>query len=475
MPEAATTLTHHAFYDEPWLRRARTPLLIFVISAIVFTVFAGPRAKAPSPNNHFVYLADSYLHGTLEMREDPPHGNDWASYDTLTLASGDVYEGVWLDRRERRFRALDDAVYVFDRAELRGMQTDRTYYVSFPPMPAVLMMPFVAVMGFDLNDVLFTIAFAAANMALFYVLMRRLSLGGLSRLNDAENLWMTVLFGFGTNHLWCSVQGAVWFTALIIGVTFTLLYLLASIDAKHPFLAGLALGCAFATRTPLLFTVVVFAAFFFFPGGRLRRDFGARFWRDGLLFVAAPLVIGLALLYANYLRFDHLSEFGHSYLANGQIARIRDYGLFNVHFVSRNLAAMFALTPTLLPEAPWVQVSKHGLALWVTTPALLTLLVPRYADDAATKLWLRTCAAAVLICATLHVMYQNTGWVQFGFRFSLDYTVYLCVILALARERLGVGFKVLLVLGILVNAFGAVTFDRMHQHYADFLIEAAPL
>ncbi len=451
--------------------RLSLPLLVFAISLVILALVSGPRIKQPSEDNHFVYLADSYLHGTLEMRVPPPHGNDWASYDIITLRSGDVYEGIWWDRGERKFLATDGSFYIFDRQELAGMRTDRRTYVSFPPMPAVLMMPGVAIWGMGFNDVWFTLLFAAANCALMFALLRRLSEEGRSRLGTTDNLWLTLMFGIGSNHLWCSVLGSVWFTALVVGVTFTLLYIWFALDAKHPLLAGLFLACGFATRTPILFSVVFFAGFFFFPGGRLRRDWGIRFWRDGLLFAAVPLLVGIALMAANEARFGSHSEFGHTYLANGQIERIKQYGLFNVHFISRNLAAMFALVPKFMPHEPWVQISKHGLALWFTTPALLWLGFQRYRDEPDDTMVRRICFVTIAAIALPHIFYQNTGWVQFGYRFSLDYMAYLTVLLALGQRRLSWAFRIAVLLGVAVNVFGGVTFNRYYQYYADWLLE----
>ena len=174
----------------------------------------------------------------------------------------------------------------------------------------------------------------------------------------------------------------------------------------------------------------------------------------------------------NYERFDRLSEFGHVYLANGQIQRIKDYGLFNVHFLTKNLTAAFALVPTFLPEKPWILISRHGLALWFTTPALLWFLAARYTNEGPALLLRRACIAALLVIALPHLLYQNTGWVQFGYRFSLDYLVYLTLLLVLGRSRISRPMMVAIVVGILINAFGAVTFDRMHAFYGEFLVEA---
>jgi hypothetical protein len=67
--------------------------------------------------------------------------------------------------------------------------------------------------------------------------------------------------------------------------------------------------------------------------------------------------------------------------------------------------------------------------------------------------------------ALLDLCYQNSGWVQFAYRFSLDYAIALFVLLALGGVRFGKLFYALCAWSLLVNTFGALTFDRMERFY----------
>src|SRR5262249_31566704 len=155
-----------------------------------------------------------------------------------------------------------------------------------------------------------------------------------------------------------------------------------------------------------------------------------------------------------------LTEFGHSYLAVRQQAQIEHYGLFNLHYLGRNLAVALTLLPDVFARPPYFTISGHGLALWLTTPALLLLLWPRTRGPLPRPLWLTTLAVA-----GWSLIYQNSGWVQFGYRFSLDYITLLIVLLAIGGRPLGRCAKALIVVGIVVNLFGAITFSRMNQFY----------
>lgn len=465
--------------DGSWI----TPLILFVLSAAVFSLFAWSRLSGPSNHTHFVYLANTFnsmiasnwdeeaaqkREGKypFELDRNPHHNNDWASWWELELKSGETYRGIWLGKQgSGRFKTLQGNARYIEAKQIRSKT--RRYFVSFPPAPAVLMMPLAAVWGYEVNDVLFTLFFAALNVVLMYLVLRRLSRGGRSGRSRRENLWLTALFGFGTAHLWCSVLGQVWFTALVFGVTCSLLYVYFAIDARHPFLAGLFLAAGFATRTPLVFASIFFFAFVFFPDGSWRTKDWGRAFKKLALFCLPCLIVGVALLWMNHLRFDHITHFGHRYLAAGTLDRIKNYGLFNVHFLSKNLSAMLTLIPRFQPEYPYVIISKHGMSVLFSTPAFFYLFLPEKRETTADKFWWRLGWITVAVIGLPALFYQNTGYEQFGYRFVMDYLGFLILLLAIGRRPLSWLFKLCVIAGFVVNGFGAVTFKRMDQFYMD--------
>jgi hypothetical protein len=60
---------------------------------------------------------------------------------------------------------------------------------------------------------------------------------------------------------------------------------------------------------------------------------------------------------------------------------------------------------------------------------------------------------------------MNSGWVQFGYRFALDYMVFLIMLIAVGGRPIDRLAKTLIVVGIAINLFGAITFDRDWQYY----------
>jgi hypothetical protein len=282
---------------------------------------------------------------------------------------------------------------------------------------------------------------------------------------------LSALYGVGTVYYFAAVQGSVWYTAHMVGSVFLLLFMLASLDGKHPLLAGLCLGLAFACRPPMLM------AFPFFVYETLRSSLPtdtSSFWRSAwqalkstglktalkkasLFAIPIVCVIG-AVMVMNWLRFENPFEFGHRHLQVRWTGRIVKWGLFHYHYLSRNLTASLALLPWLSGVKPYIQISHHGLALWFTTPVLVYVLFPKQRTRYYTALILTT-----LTIAVPNLLYQNTGWVQFGYRFALDYMPFLILMIALCGRKFGKLFYALCVFAVVVNLFGAVTFDRMNQ------------
>jgi hypothetical protein len=406
-----------------WASAHRVDLLLFAFSLFAYALSSGSMLAQQSQAPHFVWQADAFLHGQLHLTTPPPNLNDW------------VFEnGRW--------------------------------YVSFPPFPAVLMVPFVALAGLSLNDVAFTLPFAAANVALLYRLLRRIQhMEGGAR-SEWDHAVFALVFGFATLAWSCSIRGEVWFTAEVVGVTLTLVYLQAALRAQHPVLAGAALACGSVSRAPIAFSAVFFLLEALLDGGRLdRKNLGPAF-RDSqrrkkalqrLALFAAPIVVVTALVaWMNQVRFGNPAEFGHSHLyANRVNPDIRAYGLFSFHYLPRNLRSAFLLLPELDFQPFRLDYDPNGMSLFLTTPLYALLFFPRERPRLWAPLWMTTAAVAVP-----GFFYQNNGWQQFGFRFSLDYTPYLIVLLALSGRALGALFWLLAFAGVAVNAWGAAVFNR---------------
>lgn len=403
--------------------------LYAAITAVFWATTARERLAAHTPFNHFALLADAWLHGRLDLGGPPPA---YTGYNDFA-----VFEG--------------------------------RYYVSFPPLPAALLVPMVKLAGSAerVRDGAFFLGLAGVGPSVLFLALEALRRARRVDRTQAENAALAALFALGSVYWFSAVQGTVWFAAHVVGVALTALYILFSIDARRPFLAGLCLGLAFATRAPLGFAFPLFlyealrAARRADPpeGASIAPSFAgadARFLLSRLALFAAPAAAVLvALLWHNAARFGDPLEFGHRLLDIGWRARIEKWGLFSYHYLGRNLGVVLTSLPyTSTAGAPF-QINTHGLALWLTTPLYAWALWPKRASALFAAL-----AVTAAIVALPSLLYQNSGWLQFGYRFSNDFALFLFVMIAASRRRFGRAFWALAAFAVAVNGFGAISFQR---------------
>ena len=401
-----------------WAKRRWPMLALGSLAFLVYAISSGSMFWKQSNAPHFIYQADAFLKGQLALAADPPNLNDWV-----------LEKGRW--------------------------------FVSFPSFPAILMLPFVWVNGLQFNDVPLTVLFGSLNVALVWLLLRRLSESGDSARSPGEDAVLALLFGFGTLAWYCCIRGEVWFTAETIGVTLTCAYLLAAHRAAHPFLAGLFLALGAATRTPIVFATPFFLGELVIPNGQFSwndlKDRRYAVIRSLSLFILASIIVGLPFLWMNYERFGDWSEFGHRHLFNNRVNdQIAHYGLFSYQFLERNLHDAFTRLPLIRSVyPPRIDFDGEGMSLFITTPLFLFLLRPKQVPRLHRVLWI-----TVACVALPGFFYQNSGYYQFGYRFSLDYTPELMVLLAVGGHRLRGWAAVAGIAGVVVNAWGAFSFLR---------------
>ena len=435
-------------------RRLAIATFIYVACTIAFaSLCARQTLTEHTPFNHYALQAEAWLHGRQDLENGPPayaQGNDFA-----------VFEGKT--------------------------------YISFPPFPALLMLPFVAMSGSaenfrDGQFILWLAGLAPAFLFLILEKLRRPDASGVARSTRSEtaNVVLAVLFALGTVYCFTAVQGTVWFAAQVAGTGVFALYVLFALDAERPLLAGVFLACAYMTRPPMLLAATLFAleairvctrdglpedgSFVARLQSTWSRLDKAKLVRAYVLF-AIPILVAFAILSVmNHGRFKTWDPtVGHQYLTVVWAGRMKKWGLFGLHYLSKNLGVALTVLPWLPARpapagaAPFV-INEHGLALWFTTPLYLWILWPRRNRGNG---WLYAVVAiSAALPAFLDLLYQNSGWRQFGYRFSNDYAVLLFVLLALGDRTMGWLFRTAAAWSIAWNVFGAISFDRRgYDHF----------
>jgi hypothetical protein len=382
------------------------------IAAFAFAAYFGS-SDLINPYNQYERLADSMLHGRLDI-PNPPEYLELARYP--------------------------DGVYVIN-----------------PPAPAVLLMPFVAMWGFDTNEVIVSMALGAAAGGLFWVATRQL--GWDMRLS----VGLTLVLAFGTNFWWAAADGGMWMIAHVVAVFFMMGALVEATGAKRPWLVGLLVGAAGLSRLPTFLTFPFFAYLLVHgdqrPWTQLLRD-RAVLLRLGLFAAGLGAMAALDLLY-NYERYGTFRDEGYYHPQYQELPSL-SRGMNDDSYIPRHLEAIFLKQPVLDGDFPFFQPRIEGMGLFFTTPVFLYLL--------GTPLTRLTAAAAIAAFLTLipTVTYGATGGTQFGYRYALDVLPLLMLLTAagmgyeMSRLKWGV-----VALSCLIGLWGVLAFEQFEWVYCN--------
>jgi hypothetical protein len=282
--------------------------LFFVTLALGIYTFSDPARSGFY--NHFVWQADAFLHGHFSI--------------AFPVTEGPFTNGYFQD------------VMPLPLQPGRGL-------LPFPPLPAIVLMPFVAIFGLATDSQLVGVIIGATNVGLAWRMTTRLTA------SRGTAFLATLFFAFGTVHWYASMLSTTWFLAHVVAVTFVLLGITLALDAERfyrarhaqqirrtemaprgaisetfeenslflkwyrklrdnvdpvQFMAGFVFGIGALARLPVIFG----APFFLFVGG------GGSFWRRGLaagLGAALPLTMLLAY---NLAATGHVFNPAYNYL-----------------------------------------------------------------------------------------------------------------------------------------------------------------
>jgi hypothetical protein len=228
----------------------------------------------------------------------------------------------------------------------------------------------------------------------------------------------------------------------------------------------------------------------------------------------------------NYLRFDDPLETGYGYTEQAYqthlIGSVYQHGLFDLSYVTRHPVVMLEQTPVFRKEGPYVLPSWFGMAMWITTPALLLAYFPNIKVDR--RVWIPAAAALAVACGVIlsrgivrawdlgwattdiplgvHLLpfwaliavaiafaarqrdrvvlaawgaiipvaffiftFAATGWSQFGYRYGLDFTPFLWLLVARAiGDNLRWYHVALILAGVAVNVMGVLWIYQFEPH-----------
>jgi hypothetical protein len=366
-----------------WIRAHGEVWSTLVVAVVVSAIYLYTSSRDRENLDYFVRLADAFLHGRITLLEAPSWLNE-------LIPAG---PGEW--------------------------------YVAYPPLPAVLLVPVVALFGTDIHEQVVSSVMGGAAVGLAWLLF------GVFSLSRRARITLTVAFGLGTVLWYVAEVGSVWYFAHVVAVFFMLAALNLTFRGRAPLLVGLFLGFAATSRLPVALSAPLFVAILLRLGWPPRLPPLERTIRT-----VAPFVVGLAIPLAIYALYNVVrwgSPFDEGYVRIPGVLDdpiYRDHGILSLWYIPRNLYAIFFRSWNFVDEAPFLQPSWWGLSIFLTTPLFLWLFRARLRDPRVAY-----SLGGIALVAVPIVTHGNVGITQFGYRFSLDFQPLLFVILATVFER----------------------------------------
>ncbi len=360
----------------------RDVLIAVALGILATAVYLFTSSRDRENLDYFVRLADAFLNGRIHLTEAP-------SWLTELIPR----DGVW--------------------------------YVPYPPMPAVMLVPFVLLLGTDLHQQVASALFGGVAVGLTYLVLCRFALA------ERVRVILALVFAFGTCFFYTAETGNTWYLSHVVAVMFATTAVLLALQRRWPLLVGLLLGFAVLSRLPVVLTAPFYAAMLVGLGWPVRMPADRRGAARSILLFGAGLAVPLVVLAAyNVARFGSPLELGYALIPGVLDEPYYQEGIFSISYIPRHVYAIFFRSWNWSDSFPWVTPSWWGLAILLTTPLYLWLLKARLQDP-------RVLYAAIAVGLTLIplVTHGNVGFTQFGYRFSLDLQPLLFVILATVFER----------------------------------------
>jgi hypothetical protein len=369
--------------------------LIFVGTFLVYTNFY------PNPRtwyDHYKYQAGSFLQGRVDIPNLPEY------YQDKIVVAGKIF-------------------------------------LPFPPMPSLVLVPLIKINP-AITQQSVSVFIGAINAVLVFILLSKFT-------SSVNALRLTLFFSFGTVAFWSAIVGTTWYYAHTVAIMFMLLSLI-SFKNKKDFLAGIFFTLAVLSRYPILMGGI----FFLLELLRERR-------RLALFICGAFFSIPAQFLF-DYLRFGSPFETGYVTVYKDYVTSSYPYTLMQLispgakyfgYIDPRNIPLhlfTFLFYPPVITESLKITPSPYGMGILFTTPLLLLALKPHLKDRLQRNLFI-----GALFVALIDFMHYMQGWVQFGYRFVLDFMPFLLIILAL-KFKPKASHILLLIFSIFVSTWGAL-------------------
>lgn len=321
---------------------------------------------------------------------------------------------------------IESPVQTHDLVLFRGK-----WYTVWGVLPALFLIPFQIMKGRYVPAVYLSILFGSLNVALFYLLLKRVKKDFFPRLKTVDIMVLLMFYAFGTTQFYVATLGSVWHVSQIVSSFFGNLGIFVIFKKNRSMrdyiLSSLAISISFLGRVTTVFLILLPVFLYVRDMIHKKRSY------QGIAVIAVPILFFLCLfLRFNYVRFGNPLEFGYSHITEepGLASIRRANGVSSIRNIPNNFWHMVLEIPkiTLLPR-PEFHPNLLGNSIFFLSPPLLYIFWASPTNPLVAALW-----GTVLFSIVPVLMHYSTGWMQLGYRYTLDITVLLILLTVFALK-----------------------------------------
>lgn len=319
-------------------------------------------------------------------------------------------------------------------------------YLPFPPMPAITLIPFL-IFDSNITEQTVSIIMASINIGLIYLLLKKYT-------KKVNAFILSMFIAFGTVYFWVSIVGTSWFFAHIIAFFYLTLALI--ISSKNNYLASFLTGILFALSALSRITIIFGGLYFVINYWQNKKNL--------ILFLLGSSIFLPLLLGYNYLRFGNIFETGYTkiyenYTKGGYAYSIQriwypdspHFKYLDIKSIPYHLYTLFLMPPEVTDLNIFnSKPSPYGMGILFISPLLLLIFSKSSKTLIEKQAWI-----GALPVAFVTFLHYAQGWVQFGYRFLVDFLPFLLVILAL-KFKLNKFNVLLLIISLIVCHWGTL-------------------
>lgn len=324
------------------------------------------------------------------------------------------------------------------------------YYLPYPPLPSLVLLPFVFLFGADTNVVLISIFISFANFVLLYRILSRL------RIEQPVLSWSLMAFFFGTSYWYAFfTTHSVYAFAHICSLLFQLLFLHELLGSRRAWLMGVYIGCSMLCRQFTVFYMVIPLAVIVFSWDLTWKG---KFRQLTALVLPFAILAG-GYLYYNFIRFGDPFDTGYGnivYIGEAK-ERVEMHGVFSIKYVLFNLYTHLLKGFNIVFEGKGMLHLKDmdlwGTSLLSASPFIVFALRRNVQVPYRVWIWL----SIVLIFSGI-LFYHNNGYHQVNaMRFTLDFLPLLMILLAAGVRMADMWiFRGMVIYSVMINAIAFI-------------------